>query len=133
MIRIAICDDEQSMVRQNEEIVRNSLQACGIGYEIITYSQSTNLLCDIIEDKFFYDLILLDIEMPEISGMELAGRIKEALPNVKIIFITSHVEYAIDAYELSIFILCGMVKMQRLHQYMEFLRCVKVCNRCMRS
>ena len=55
MIRIAICDDEQSMVRQNEEIVRNSLQACGIGYEIVTYSQSTNLLCDIIEDKFFYD------------------------------------------------------------------------------
>lgn len=103
MIRIAICDDEQSMVQQNEEIVRSSLQACGIGYEIVTYSRSTNLLCDITEDQFFYDLILLDIEMPEISGMELAGRIKEALPNVKIIFITSHVEYAIDAYELSIF------------------------------
>ena len=53
MIRIAICDDEQSMVQQNEEIVRNSLQTCGIGYEIVTYSQSTNLLCDITEDKFF--------------------------------------------------------------------------------
>ena len=35
--------------------------------------------------------------------MELAGKIKEYLPNVKIIFITSHVEYAIDAYELSVF------------------------------
>ncbi len=33
----------------------------------------------------------------------LAGRIKPHLPNVKIIFITSHVEYAIDAFELSIF------------------------------
>ena len=103
MIRIAICDDEQSMVQQNEEIVKSSLQACGIGYEITTYTQSNNLLCDVGEDNFFYDLILLDIEMPEMSGMELAGKVKEFLPNVKVIFITSHVEYAIDAYELSIF------------------------------
>ena len=103
MIRIAICDDDRNMVMQNEEIVKNTLQACGIGYEIVTYTRSSNLLSDIAEDQFFYDLILLDIEMPEISGMELAGKIKEYLPNVKIIFITSHVEYAIDAYELSVF------------------------------
>lgn len=103
MIRIAICDDELNMVMQNEEIVKNTLQACGVGYDIVTYTRSSNLLSDITEDKFFYDLILLDIEMPEISGMELAGKIKASLPNVKIIFITSHVEYAIDAYELSVF------------------------------
>ena len=103
MIRIAICDDERNMVMQNEEIVKNTLQACGVGYDIVTYTRSSNLLSDIAEDKFFYDLILLDIEMPEISGMELAGKIKEYLHNVKIIFITSHVEYAIDAYELSVF------------------------------
>lgn len=103
MLRIAICDDEPSMVQQNEEIVRSSLQSLGIGYEIVTYTQSTNLLCDIAEDKFFYDLILSDIEMPEISGMELAEKIKVHLPEVKIIFITSHIEYAIDAYELAVF------------------------------
>ena len=103
MIRIAICDDDRNMVMQNEEIVKNTLQACEIGYEIVTYTRSSNLLSDIPDDQFFYDLILLDIEMPEVSGMELAGKIKEYLPNVKIIFITSHVEYAIDAYELSVF------------------------------
>lgn len=55
------------------------------------------------EDKRFFDLILLDIEMPGKSGMEIAELIKPFLPNVKIIFITSHIEYAIDAFELSIF------------------------------
>ena len=35
--------------------------------------------------------------------MELSEKIKPHLPNVKIIFITSHIEYAIDAFELSIF------------------------------
>ncbi|MBR4084132.1 MAG: response regulator transcription factor [Lachnospiraceae bacterium] len=103
MIRIAICDDEPSMVQQNEEMVRSSLQTLGIGYEIVTYTQSSNLLCDIVEDESFYDLILSDIEMPEISGMELVDKVKKHLPDVKIIFITSHIEYAIDAYELSVF------------------------------
>ncbi|MDO4322247.1 MAG: LytTR family DNA-binding domain-containing protein [Lachnospiraceae bacterium] len=103
MIRIAICDDEERAVVLHEKIVKSSLQAQGIGYEMTAYTQSRNLLCDITDDGFFYDLILLDIEMPGISGMEIPQQIKEFLPNVRIIFVTSHTEYAIDAFELSIF------------------------------
>ncbi len=103
MIRIAICDDEKEAVTLHEEIIKDSLQFCGIGYEITAYTSGSNLLSDIADDGFFYDLILLDIEMPYVSGMELAQKIKPYLPNVKIIFITSHLEYAIDAFELSIF------------------------------
>lgn len=103
LIRIAICDDEERAIFLHKEIVKSSLQLCGIGYKIETYTHSTNLLYDIIEDDFFYDLILLDIEMPDISGMEIPEKIKSFLPNVKIIFVTSHTEYAIDAFELSIF------------------------------
>ncbi len=103
MIRIAICDDEKEAVIQHEDIVKRSLRSCGIGYEIVTYTKSSNLLFDITDDHFFFDLILLDIEMPGITGMELSEKTKLYLPNVKIIFITSHIEYAIDAFELSIF------------------------------
>lgn len=103
VIRIAICDDEEKAVTLHEKIVKDSLQAQGIGYEITAYTQSRNLLYDITDDGFFYDLILLDIEMPGISGMEIPQQIKGFLPNVKIIFVTSHTEYAIDAFELSIF------------------------------
>ena len=103
MIRIAICDDEERAVASTEKIVKTCLQAQGIGCEITTYTQSRNLLYDITDDGFFYDLILLDIEMPGISGMEIPQQVKGFLPNARIIFVTSHTEYAIDAFELSIF------------------------------
>ncbi len=103
MIKIAICDDEEKAVSLHEKMVKGCLQRQGIGCEITTYTQSRNLLYDITDDGFFYDLILLDIEMPGVSGMEIPKRIGEYLPNVRIIFVTSHTEYAIDAFELSIF------------------------------
>lgn len=103
MIRIAICDDEERAVILHEKIVMDSLQTQSIGCEITAYTQSRNLFYDITDDGFFYDLILLDIEMPGISGMKIPQQIKGFLPNVRIIFVTSHTEYAIDAFELSIF------------------------------
>lgn len=103
MVRIAICDDENTIVTRHKEIVQDTLQKYGIGFDIKTYTRSDNLLYDIIDDQFFYDLLLLDIEMPGFSGMELCSKVKPFLPNVKVIFITSHIEYAIDAFELAIF------------------------------
>lgn len=103
MLHIAVCDDDKKAVQTHRQMAEECLRQCaGIG-EIAVYTDSANLLYDITEDKFYFDLILLDIEMPGSSGMELAERIKPYLPHVKIIFITSHIEYAIDAFELAVF------------------------------
>lgn len=103
MLHIAICDDDNYAVQTHKTVTENCLKQNGSVGDITTYTDSSNLLYDVTEDHFFFDLILLDIEMPGSSGMELAASIKPFLPNVKIIFITSHIEYAIDAFELSIF------------------------------
>ena len=76
MVKIAICDDEEKSVALHERIVKECLQSVGIGCEITTYTQSRNLLYDITDDAFFYDLILLDIEMPGISAAEWRCRRK---------------------------------------------------------
>lgn len=103
MLSIAICDDDKPTVENHRGITENCLKSCGSIGKIETYISSDNLFYDITEDGFFFDLILLDIEMPGSTGMEIAEKIKPYLPSVKIIFITSHIEYAIDAFELSIF------------------------------
>ena len=103
MIHIAICDDDKHAVVAHKQIAQNCLTQNKSAGEIAVYTDSGNLLYDIAEDEFFFDLILLDIEMPGSTGMEIAEKIKPYLPEVKIIFITSHIEYAVDAFELSVF------------------------------
>lgn len=103
MIRIAICDDEPDSVLRNREILQECTGRVKCVADMITYNNGEMLLSDILDDNFFFDLILLDIEMPNISGMEIVQSIKPRLPNVRVIFITSHIKYAIDSFELSIF------------------------------
>lgn len=103
MLKIAVCDDDHEAVQSHIRITKNCLERCRIPGEISSYMDSAGLLCDIIEDHWFFDLLLLDIEMPDVTGMEIAEKIRPYLPEVRIIFITSHLEYAIDAFELSIF------------------------------
>ena len=103
MLRIAVCDDDREAATSHAAVAKEALRQCRCMGEVETYTDSDMLLCDITDDRFFFDLILLDIEMPGSTGMEIAEKVKPFLPQVKIIFITSHIEYAIDAYELSIF------------------------------
>lgn len=103
MLRIAVCDDDREAAVSHGKITENCLRELGCMGKTDLYTSSDNLLYDITEDHYFFDLILLDIEMPGYSGMEIARQIRPHLPEVKIIFITSHMEYAIDAFELSIF------------------------------
>ncbi len=46
------------------------------------------------------DLALLDIDMPGMTGLELAGKMKKKNPDIKIIFLTGYSEYAVDAYAM---------------------------------
>ena len=101
MLRAAICDDEKILM-EIEEITGRFFRLNCIDSKITTYQSSENLQYD-LQDGIVYDLFLLDIEMPEIHGMELAKEICERIPSAKIIFITSHPEYAITAYEYSVF------------------------------
>ncbi|MBQ8802787.1 MAG: response regulator transcription factor [Tyzzerella sp.] len=102
MIHIAICEDEKKVLEELRNKVNDFLEKDKIIAKVEVYSQSRMLLYDIQEGKHF-DLILSDIEMPGIDGMRLAENIKKYLSEVLIIFITSHLKYAIDAFELSIF------------------------------
>lgn len=72
MLHIAVCDDEKETALKHREVAESCLRECGSTGKISVYTDSGNLLYDITEDGFYFDLILLDIEMPGNTGMELA-------------------------------------------------------------
>ncbi len=102
MLRVSICDDEQNMLSKIQDLTELFFRTHCVDCNISIYQHSDNLQYD-LRDGISYDLFLLDIEMPGFDGMALAREIYTALPAAKIIFITSHLEYAITAYEYSVF------------------------------
>lgn len=102
MIQIAVCDDEPLLLEKIEKETKNCLEEQKIFSVISTFASGENLLYEIKEGSTF-DLLLLDIELPGISGMELARRLHELLPCALLLFVTAHYKYAVDAYELNIF------------------------------
>ncbi|MBW8351792.1 response regulator [Bacillus sp. IITD106] len=63
------------------------------------------------------ELVFLDIEMPEINGMELAELIQNEIPEIKLVFVTAYDRYAVKAFELNAMdYLVKPVKRERLLQ-----------------
>lgn len=87
MLRIAICDDEEKILFKLEETTDTFFKTYCVDCKIQTYQSSGNLWYD-LQDGIYYDKFLLDIEMPQVSGMDLAEKIRDTSPVIKIIFIT---------------------------------------------
>lgn len=102
MVKVGLCDDEPVLLEKLNKFVLNCYAENQIFAKVQAFEKGQSLLYE-LEDGGQFDLLLLDIEMPEMDGMTLAARVKKFLPEALIIFITSHMEYVLDAYELSIF------------------------------
>lgn len=97
--RIAICDDEQMEVEKLSEIVNDWSARCGLPCEIHSFSSAEAFLFA-YEDNKAYDILLLDVEMKNITGIDLAKRIRDDNNHAEIVFITSHFEFVGEGYEV---------------------------------
>ena len=97
--RIAICDDEQNQIEYITLIVALWSAHEGHGCEIRTFASAEAFLFEYEEDKA-YDILLLDVEMKNMNGIELAKRIRKDNNRAEIIFITSHFEFVGEGYEV---------------------------------
>ena len=96
-VRIAICDDEEIYRVQLKTVLDRLL--VNDEYDIDTFSDGNILFVAFSECP--YDLVFLDIEMPSVDGITLAKRIRSVSESVFIVFLTSHIEYALEGYEVN--------------------------------
>ena len=98
-MRILICDDEVKYVNELKVHVREYMKNHFIQCNIETTSSPK----EVLKKNRTYDLVFLDIQMPEINGLEIAHKLKERNSKVVIFFITAFNKYQDDAMDLQIF------------------------------
>ena len=95
-MRIAICDDEKAFLRKFRREISEILNEAD--YELTEFTSGENLLETHKEQKF--DIVILDIEMTGINGLDTAREIRKSDRSAVIAFLTSYESFAVQGYEV---------------------------------
>ncbi|WP_058302821.1 LytR/AlgR family response regulator transcription factor [Gorillibacterium timonense] len=97
---IAICDDSTTDQEYISVLVADWAKASGNSVTIKAYSSAEAFLFHYADDKNF-DILLLDIEMGGMDGVQLAKEVRRDNEAVQIVFITGYSDYVTEGYDVS--------------------------------
>lgn len=100
MLKIAICDDDKtelSITRKFIEEYRNILSK--YKFQIFEFSNLHDFF-DCIQENVRFDILLLDVYMPEMLGTDVARKLRDNGDKSEIIFVTTSIDHAIDAFKV---------------------------------
>ena len=97
MLKIAICDDEKEFRDAAECMLKQYMEEKAIPFEVETFGISSELV-DMTERGILYDIYLLDIYMPGVTGMSVATELRSRGVKSPIIFLTSSTDHALEAF-----------------------------------
>lgn len=107
-------DDEKPALKVLSKLIeeRNDVQVVG------AYTDPLEMFDD--ASRLMPDLVFLDIEMPEMNGLQMAARLRELRDDLEIIFVTAYRQYALDAFRVNaIDYLLKPVEPDMLHRTLE--------------
>lgn len=99
MYRFAICDDNPADIAYVTELIEKWNQRAGFVLEIKSYLSAEAFLFAYEEDASV-DVLFLDIEMKEMSGVELARLLRQKGARLQIVFITGYMDYIAEGYDV---------------------------------
>ena len=98
MLKIAVCDDSRELLEKVEKYLHEYESVRNTPVTVHTYTNAVDLLDGL--KKTDYDILILDIIMPGFTGMQAAHEIRKFNEEIKIIFLTSSKEFAIESYSV---------------------------------
>lgn len=96
--RIAVCDDDAAQSEYIKNLVLTWSAQSNVTVSVRVFHSAQALLFD---DSVDFDIFLLDIEMPGMSGVELAKQLRIQHETAIIVFITGYAEYIAEGYDVS--------------------------------
>lgn len=123
-LKVAICDNDQKDLSHIQTLLLQYEMNYDIDFEITIYTSGKALLNELKKSVNSFQLVFLDIKMPDINGIELANYIRKQLNNydTQIIFITSHPEYMQDSFNVQAFhFICKPFSMKEIDNVMALV------------
>ena len=109
MIKIAILDDNKTALMISTSAVEAFLKEKNTEYKLFSFSNPLNFLASAKEEKF--DLSFLDIDMPEMNGLEVANQLSEIAKNGQIIFLSQREDLVFECLKFHPF---GFIRKSKL-------------------
>ncbi len=97
MLHIAVVEDDREDSRQLQEFIHRYGRENEMEFQVQAFGDGSEIL-DGYQPK--YDIILLDIELPKVNGMDTATCIRQQDSEVILMFVTNMAQYAINGYEV---------------------------------
>ena len=97
-MNVLVCDDDQQIVDSIIEELKKKSEETHVALRFYGFSQPSQ-----IDLSLPYDIALLDIDMGETNGIELARKLRAENENIVIIFITNFIQYAPEGFEVQAF------------------------------
>ncbi len=101
MINIAICDDSERAVDVLKKYIDKAFKHYTNDYSIKTFTNGTMLLTSHSIEKF--QVLFLDIDMPKVSGFDVAKVLRDSFSDSYIIFVTSHSDMVYRSFDFQPF------------------------------
>lgn len=98
-MKIAICDDNRKVIDTLKGLIGEFFSEKNIPFELFSYADGSILSQS--GEKF--DLAVIDIEMPEVNGIEAAKYVQSVNDNAVIIIVTDHQEYLDEAMDINVY------------------------------
>ena len=99
MIKFMICDDNEEALNKANRAVTKVMMQCEMEYKVYRFTKYNSELKSLInEDEGNIKVYILDIELPGISGLEIASEIRETDYKSIVIFVTAHSECQNDIF-----------------------------------
>lgn len=97
VFRVAIVEDNEDDAKTVKDYCRRYGEEKGIQFNIEIHNNGFDFMSS---SDLNYDIIMLDIKMPYMNGLQTAQKIRELNENVCLVFITSMQQYAIHGYSV---------------------------------
>lgn len=116
-MNIAICDDDVRVAKSLKEMIVTNIDQDVQGINV--FSSAEEMMFH-IEDNM-YDIIFMDIELGEESGIQLSKKIKAKYPTSEIVFISGFDDYYLDVYDVEhVYFLRKPITIDKLQAAVDF-------------